>query len=323
MKIQDIIQENKKFSVKISQEQAGQRIDIFLSQHLPDLSRSVIKKLLDNQQVFINHIKKAKPSYIIKDNDTITLLSIPMPSSRSSKKIPSDIGVTIIAEHSDFLIINKPVGLVVHPPEESYADIALTDWLIQEYPQIVNVGDAARPGIVHRLDRNTSGIMIVALTNEAYLGFTHMFKNRKIQKTYIALVQGHPEESGSINLYISRHPVQKNIMHCFTSIPENSSARDALTHYKVLQYFDTYSLVEVKPKTGRTHQIRVHFKAIGHSLLGDTTYGIVSKKIGYHALHAQNLEFTYKNIAYEFTSPIDEKLQKLINGSTPAPTNEQ
>ena len=146
-----------------------------------------------------------------------------------------------------------------------------------------------------------------------------MFKDRKIQKTYIALVMGHPQLHGSIDYVISRHPVLKNMMHAVPGVSESNQARDALTNYKVLTYFDTYSLVEVKPKTGRTHQIRVHFKAIGHPLLGDTTYGSASKKLGYHALHAQSLEFVYKGVPYNFTSPLDAKLQAIIDSSILAP----
>lgn len=315
MNNQNIIQENNQFSLQVAQEHAGLRIDVFLTLQLPMFSRSLIKKLLTNSQVLINHTTPAKPSYVIKHNDSITLLSIPTPTQRFTKQVPTDIGVQIIAQHDDFLIINKPAGLVVHPPEQTFTDIALTDWLVQEFPQIKDVGESTRPGIVHRLDRNTSGLMIIALTQDAHATFTQMFKDRQVQKTYIALVMGHPQLSGIIDYFIGRHPVQKNIMHCFTAIPDNSCARDAFTEYKVLQYFDTYSLVEIKPKTGRTHQIRVHFKAIGNPLLGDTVYGTASKKIDYHALHAQNLEFTYNGQVYQFFSPLDPVLQKIVDTS--------
>lgn len=317
------IQENNSFSINISFAQAGQRIDIFLSERFPMFSRTLVKKLLNNQQVLVNKFTTAKPSYILKENDVITLLSIPMPMTRSEKEIPDNLGVTIVARHDDFLIINKPAGLVVHPPQETYVDVALTDWLIKEFPYIIHAGEKERPGIVHRLDRNTSGIMIIALTDQAHTAFSKMFKNRDIQKTYIALVMGHPEQSGSIDYVINRHPVQKNMMHATPGISESGQARDALTNYKVLEYFDTYSLVEVKPKTGRTHQIRVHFKAIGHSLLGDPIYGSTSKKLGYHALHAQSLEFTYQGVPYHFRTPIDPKLQQIIDSSIPAAKNHE
>lgn len=315
MNNKDIIQENSNFSLQVTQEHAGLRIDIFLALQLPMFSRSVVKKLLVNQQVIIHEKTPAKPSYIIKYNDSIRLLSIPTPTERFVQKVPEHIGVTILARHDDFLIINKPAGLVVHPPEQTFTDIALTDWLVQQFPNIVAVGESTRPGIVHRLDRNTSGLMIIALTEQAHATFTQMFKDRQIQKTYIALVTGHPQATGIIDLFIGRHPVQKNIMHCFPAMPENSTARDALTEYKVLHYFDTHSLVEIKPKTGRTHQIRVHFKAIGHPLLGDEVYGTASKKIKYHALHAQNLEFTYNGTVYKFTSQLDSVLQKIVDSS--------
>ena len=317
----NIIQENNNYSLKVSFAQAGQRIDIFLSEQLPIFSRTLIKKLLQNKQVLINQSHQAKPSYVIKDNDVITLLSIPMPMTRSAKEVPDNLGITIVARHDDFLIINKPAGLVVHPPQETYTEIALTDWLLKEYPQVIHAGEKERPGIVHRLDRNTSGIMIIALTDEAHTILSRMFKQREIQKTYIALVMGHPPLIGSIDYVISRHPVQKNMMHATPGISESGQARDAITNYKVLEYFDAYSLVEVKPKTGRTHQIRVHFKAIGHCILGDPVYGSTSKKLPYHALHAQSLEFTYKGTAYKFTTPIDAKLQQIIDTSILAPQN--
>ncbi|AXK60672.1 RluA family pseudouridine synthase [Candidatus Chromulinivorax destructor] len=316
-----VIQENDSFSIKISCMQAGQRIDIFLSEKFPMFSRTLVKKLLNNQQVLINKFTTAKPSYMLKEDDVITLLSIPMPMTRAAKEVPDNLGITIVARHDDFLIINKPAGVVVHPPQETYAGIALTDWLIKEFPQIIYAGQKERPGIVHRLDRNTSGIMIIALTDQAHTTFSKMFKNREIQKTYIALVMGHPEQTGSIDYVISRHPVHKNMMHATPGISESGQARDALTNYKVLQYFDTYSLVQVKPKTGRTHQIRVHFKALGHALLGDTVYGLKSKKLPYHALHAQSLEFVYQGVAYSFTTKIDAKLQEIIDTSIPLKEN--
>ena len=315
MNNQDIIQDDGSFSLQVAQEYAGLRIDVFLTTQLPMFSRTLIQKLLTNQQFFFKKITPAKPSYVVKSHDTITLLSIPTKTERISQKVSANIGVTILARHDDFLIINKPAGLVVHPPEQTFTDVALTDWLVQEFPDIATVGESTRPGIVHRLDRNTSGLMIIALTAQAHATFTQMFKDRQIQKTYIALVMGHPEKTGTIDYFIGRHPVQKNIMHCFTAIPENATARDASTDYSVLQYFDAYSLVEIKPKTGRTHQIRVHFKAIGHPLLGDTVYGTTSKKIGYHALHAQNLEFVYQGTAYQFLSPLDSVLQKIVDNS--------
>ncbi len=311
MNNQEISENNIHFSCTVSLEYAKTRIDVFLAVHLPMFSRTTIKKLLQNEQVFINQ-KIAKPSSIIQENDIITLLSIPSPIQRTHKDVSTDLGVTIIAQEQDFLIINKPAGLVVHPPEATYTQPALTDWLVKNFPNIIDVGDKERPGIVHRLDRNTSGIMIIALTNKAYQTFVQMFKDRKIEKTYFALVVGHPPAFGTINFPIGRHPVAKNIMHSFTAIPENSSARSAQTDYTTLEYFDDFSLVQVQPKTGRTHQIRTHFKAIGHPLLGDTVYGSPSKIIDYHALHATELKFFYQEKEYRFNSPLDQALEKII-----------
>lgn len=309
--------EDTNFSLTILQEHVGMRIDLFLALQLPMFSRSLIKKLLVNQQVLINQTTAAKPSYNLKLNDLVTLLSIPTPTERIVQAPSGNLGITIIADLDHFLILNKPAGLVVHPPEQTYTDVALTDWLVQNYPQIAHVGDTKRPGIVHRLDRNTSGIMIVAKTQHAYQTFTQMFKDRLIKKTYIALVVGHPEESGTITYPIARHPVQKNIMHAFTAIPEHSAARSAITQYQTVQYFQDFSVLQLMPKTGRTHQIRVHCKAIGHPLLGDTVYGTASKKIEYHALHAQRLQFNFDGTLYQFSSPLDTKLQAIIDTGKP------
>ena len=176
-----------------------------------------------------------------------------------------------------------------------------------------HVGTVDRPGIVHRLDRDTSGLMIIPRTNEAHASMTDMFKDRKIQKTYLAIVMGHPPESGTIDLYVGRHPSMRNKMHHFTALTKQASSRTALTHYEVIQYYDDFSLVKVKPVTGRTHQIRVHFAAIGHPLLADPLYGRKSKLSKRHALHAHQLEFEYKSKSYCFTSQLDSKLQNILN----------
>lgn len=308
-----ILKQNNQFSWIVPQQFAGMRIDAFLAIQLPMFSRSVLQKLIQHQQVIVNGNGPAKSSYKLKAHDHLDLLSTPFPAERKHDHDITYLNIKIVAEYADFLIIDKPAGLIVHPPEQTYKEAALTDWLLQKYPQIKNVGDPLRPGIVHRLDRNTSGIMIIALTNTAHQKLSQMFKDRMIKKVYIALVKGHPAQQGIIDFPIGRHPVQKNIMHAFTAMAENTCARDAYTQYKSVSYFTDSTLLQLTPTTGRTHQIRVHCAAIGHALIGDTVYGTASKKIGYHALHATDIFFTYNSINYHFTSPIATALQKIIN----------
>ena len=306
------IEENSVISLQVSPDEAAQRIDKFVATKLTSYSRSFLQKLFKNKQVTIND-KIAKPSQTIHAHDIIVITFPPAPVSRSEQEYPEDIGVKIIAQEEDFLIICKPAGLIVHPPDNTCKDVTLSDWIAQQYKEIARVGIIDRPGIVHRLDRDTSGIMIIPRTNQAHATFSQMFKDRKIKKSYLALVMKHPPEDGSIDFFIGRNPVKKNVMTHFTSMPENKTARDALTRYTTLKYFENFSLVEARPTTGRTHQIRVHLKAIGHPLLGDEVYGTSSKLIPYHALHAHTLQFNYNDKEYSFTCPLDEKMQNIIN----------
>jgi 23S rRNA pseudouridine1911/1915/1917 synthase len=199
----------------------------------------------------------------------------------------------------------------VHPAKIDSQYITLVDWLVKTFKELSDVGHSDRPGIVHRLDRDTSGIMIVARNNCAHAQISDLFKNRKIQKTYHAVVHGHPEKEGIIDLPITRHPVNRNTMMC-TIQKDNKKARSALTQYKVLEYFESCSLVEVKPTTGRTHQIRVHFSTIGHPLIGDAVYSKASKKIKRHALHATSLTFTFNGKQHSFNCEAPNDFNLLL-----------
>lgn len=296
----------------VEEQQAHQRADIYIAHHFSNYSRSFLHKLFKMNAVTI-HNKPIKPSYIVKKDDSISIQFPDESSEKNNFDIPYDIGITIITKENDFFIINKPAGLTVHPPDKNYTHITLSQWIIAHYNELAHVGAIDRPGIVHRLDRNTSGLMIIPRTNEAHDLFSNMFKERNIQKTYLALVMGHPDQEGSISYPIGRHPVSRGMMTHFSTLPEKQTARQAQTFYKTLAYYKDFSLVEIKPVTGRTHQIRVHFKAIGHPLLGDSTYGSNSKLLPYHALHAHKLEFTYKEKAYSFSSPLDPALQAILD----------
>src|ERR1700722_8801798 len=265
-----LIPPNSTFSFTITQEHIG-RLDKFLSSQFPLFSRSFFQQLITNKLVTINGKSAQRPSWRLKENDQVV---VQFPAERiiapSSKQIP-DITIEIIATQEDFMVLNKPARLAVHPTNNEDPQFTLVDWLLINYPNLGNIGFSQRPGIIHRLDKDTSGVIILARTNHGHTQFGKMFQDRTIHKTYIAIAQGHPPASGTIDVPIGRNKFNKTRM----ATPPNIAGpeRAAVTHYKVLEYFDDYSLVELKPITGRTHQIRVHLASIDHPILGDLVYG--------------------------------------------------
>lgn len=300
-----IITPESLFSFTIKDD--GQRLDTFITEQFPDYSRSFFKTLIEKGNILINQKAPHKAGIKLKKNDTIV---VTFPSAQKPKNYnPEDLkklNIEIISKHEDFLVINKPAGVLVHPPTEKSDTICLTDWITGSFKEVKQVGYTDRPGIVHRLDKDTSGILLIALTNQSHMLLSDLFRNRTIEKTYFAVVKGHPEKTGTIDFPIGRHNRIRNKM---AHVP---NGRASTTHYTVIEYFEDTSLVEVKPVTGRTHQIRVHFANIGHPLIGDTTYAKPSKKIKRHALHAYQISFSYKNNTYSFKSELPEDLKKLI-----------
>jgi 23S rRNA pseudouridine1911/1915/1917 synthase len=290
------------------------RLDLFAAQHFSPHSRSYFQKLIKDGYVSVNHQVILKPSFLLKNDDVVSIIIPPIQLPINPKEVPDELKGELLFEHADFLIVYKPAGLIVHIPDVKYSEPTLVDWLIAEFRQLSTIAQADRPGIVHRLDMFTSGVMVVARTNEAHIVFGNMFKDRYISKTYLAIVMGHPPQEGTIDLPIMRHPVHRNRMTCVKNGDNVASrvVRDALTHYTVLQYFKEYTLVEVRPVTGRTHQIRVHFASIGFPLLGDIVYGKKSHLLSRQALHAKRLQFTYQNQSYIFEKEMPEDMQGLI-----------
>jgi|SRR5579859_4648757 len=302
-------------SLIVPVDQAPVRLDAFIAQQKPEYSRTYFKTLATSGFITINGTKATKGSMMVRPADRIEISFPPPPALDIPKKFEGDLGVKVVFEHKDFLIIYKPAGLLCHAPTADSPQVTLVDWLLTYFHEIKTVGSQDRPGIVHRLDKDTSGLMIIPRNNHAHMLLSDMFKNRHMHKTYWAVVKGTPQASGTINYPIDRHPLQKNKM---THISEqnvhrwNIMGREATTHYKVLEQFKDCALIEAKPVTGRTHQIRVHCAALGHGLLGDDVYGIRSPFIERQALHAQALSFEFEGKEYSFTQGVPEDFKLLV-----------
>ncbi len=302
---------------KVAPEDNKKRLDKFLSENLPQYSRSYIQKLIEGGFVFVGGKIKTK-KYSLKESEKIkVILKEPEVSAlESDDKIKFDI----VFEDDDFAVINKPAGLVVHP-SESHKKGTLVSGILAKWPQVKGVGeDPLRPGIVHRLDKETSGLMVVAKNNEMFFWLKEQFQERKVAKKYLALVFGTPKEKeGEINAAIGRVGMKQVTLKRGRGYKKVTKTREAKTKYKVLEEFDGYSLLEASPKTGRTHQIRVHFAHIGHPVVGDKKYA--SKKmmekmsVKRHFLHAFKLDFFLKNgKKLHFEADIPEDFKNILKG---------
>ncbi len=294
----------------VPQDGIAMRLDRFLVQQMPAYSRTFFQKLIEHGNIAINNRTIVKASAQVKPSDTITVC-LPSISPAVHECIIRDyLQVAVIFTHEHFLIIAKPAGLIVHAPHRLSTTITLVDWLKVHFSDVAHIGPEERPGIVHRLDKDTSGLLIIARTPQAHLIFSKLFKERCIYKTYLAVVEGHPPREGDIAFTISRHPVLK---HKMTHAAPGGIGREALTHYRVIEYFSSAALMQVHPVTGRTHQIRVHCAGIGHSIIGDTVYGHPSAFINRQALHAYSLAFTFQEQNFEFKAPPPADFQQLLS----------
>ncbi|KKQ22365.1 MAG: Pseudouridine synthase [Candidatus Wolfebacteria bacterium GW2011_GWC1_37_10] len=284
------------------------RLDKFLTEKILGLSRSNWQKAIQGGAVKINGHFAPKQGFKLKKGDIVEVIEKKLIFPKSKFEIePQNIPLKIIYEDKDILVIDKPVGLIVHPTQKEHLN-TLVNALLYKYPNIKGVGeDALRPGIVHRLDRETSGLLIVAKNQKAFLQMKEQFLNRTIIKKYLALVEGVPKEKKGIIDYaikpskyyrLKKVVVKPSFAKATAGKKEelpSKSIRAAKTHYKVIKNFgDRFALVEAEPKTGRTHQIRVHLASIGHPIVGDVLYGAKEKfkaTAGRHFLHAYYLKF--------------------------------
>lgn len=310
---QTLIKQNQELTLTATNEQK-QRLDQFLSQQLPMYSRSFFKRAIENGAIQVNQQMVTKTGYQVKAGDIVTI-TIQETQQGQETINTADLGIEIIHEHPHFLIINKPAGLLVHPIHSKCTEVTLADWIKQNIENISRVGYIDRPGIIHRLDKYTSGLMIIARTSYAYAQFSKLFYDRDIEKIYYAIVKHHPPTQGTINLPIGRHPIQRTKMTtaCATG---TTTFRHAVTHYAVEQYFQDAALLRISLETGRTHQIRVHLAAIGHPIVGDIVYGTKSSDMPRPALHAHQLQFIFDKQQYTFQAPLPEDIEsylKLLN----------
>jgi len=270
----------EKYRFEIGEKDVGLRVDLFLSvqKNLSSLAitRTRIQALVKDKKVLVNG-KSVKSHYSLRNDDVVEIV---VPDLKESAVIAEDISLDIIYEDKDVIVVNKAAGMVVHPTDSGHNQTGtLVNALLFHCDDLSGIGGVMRPGIVHRLDKGTSGVLIVAKNDKAHQILSNQIKERKVKKIYLTLLKGRLEpETGSIDSPIGRSLIDRKKM----AVVEHGASRNALTHYKVLKYFttsgigvarSTYSLVEVEIVTGRTHQIRVHFQAIGHPVVGDETYG--------------------------------------------------
>ncbi|MBN1889788.1 MAG: RluA family pseudouridine synthase [Thermoflexales bacterium] len=270
-------------NITLSVAEGGQRLDKFVTEALADLSRAAVQRLIADGLLNVNG-HSIKAAYKLNTGDVIT---VRIPPPKPSELVPEAIPLDIVYEDGDLIVVNKPAGLVVHPAA-GHTSGTLVNAVLAHCPDLAGVGGTLRPGIVHRLDKDTSGLIVVAKHDAAHQALQHQFKARSVDKLYLALVEGQPiPPQGIIDAPIGRDRAQRKRM---AVVPDG---RPAVTEYKVIECFDKHSLIEARPRTGRTHQIRVHLAWLKFPVVGDRVYGFHHPNIpiNRHFLHAHSLSF--------------------------------
>ncbi len=270
----------------ITEEFKGNRLDVYLSELLDDWTRSSIKRQINNGGVLVNG-KKVKAGYLLKTGDEVAVDFVE--DHRLDDVVPENIPLDIVYEDADIVVINKPQGMVVHPAPGSYNG-TLVNALLYRFGSMSDINGKIRPGIVHRIDKDTSGLLVVAKNNNAHEKLAKQIAVHSCYRKYVALLEGViKEDSGTIKTHIARDPKDRKKM-AVTDV-----GREAVTHFNVIERFDGYTLMHFQLETGRTHQIRVHSKYMGHPIVGDKTYGFSKQKFSLEGqlLHARELELTH------------------------------
>ncbi|TMG02236.1 MAG: RluA family pseudouridine synthase [Chloroflexi bacterium] len=294
-------------TLELTADRGGERLDTFIARRCPELSRSQARRLIDEGLVSVNG-RQAKPSEGVTAGLSV---NVTIPPPETIELAPEAIPLTIIYQDGDIIVLDKPAGLTVHPAP-GHPSGTLVNALLAACPDLQGIAGTLRPGIVHRLDKDTSGLMVVAKNYRAQRALQHQLKEREVRKTYLALVKGVPSpREGTIGAPIGRHPKNRKKMAVV------ADGRESTTRYRVREEIagGKYSLLEVEPVTGRTHQIRVHLAAIGHPVVGDATYGRSSESIGRQFLHAHKLAFAMPlgGRTVEFVSPLSADLREALS----------
>lgn len=294
-------------NVIVNENDKGKRLDIYIAENFNELSRTMIKKLIESNNILVNG-KSEKVSYKVQANDNI---SIDVPEAKETKLKAQEIPLDIIYEDSDIIVVNKPKGMVVHPANGNPDGTLVNAILSICKNSLSGIGGELRPGIVHRLDKDTSGLIIVAKNDKAHINMSEQIKERNVKKTYIALVRGNvPEEEATINMPIGRSTKDRKKM----AVTKNG--KQAITHFKVLKRYSKYTLLEIKIETGRTHQIRVHMAEIGYPVVGDAVYSNGKNEFGIEGqmLHAYKLEFMHPitNKHMELTALLPQYFEEIL-----------
>lgn len=279
------------------------RLDKYLAKEYPELSRSYLQRLIEQGYILVNE-QGARVSQKLSVGDRISV-SLPPPST---PLVAEAIPLTIIYEDKDLVVVDKPAGLTVHPAP-GHPNHTLINAILAHCPGLADINDSMRPGIVHRLDKDTSGLMVIAKNQAAQQYLINQFKARSVAKGYLVLVSGRlTPERGIIEAPIGRDPSNRKRMAVVVS------GRQARTNYRVKEYLGNYTLLEVNPETGRTHQIRVHFSAIGYPVVGDSTYGVKSPYVKRQFIHAHYLAFCLPSTGEyrEFTCELPPDLEQVL-----------
>jgi len=285
-------------------DRPGVRLDKYVGEQYPELSRSHAQKLIAGGYVTVNG-RVAKAALKLGVGDRVEIV---LPPPAATPLSPEAMPLHIIYEDDDLLAVDKPAGLTVHPAP-GHPDHTLINAVLSHFPHLADIGDSLRPGVVHRLDKDTSGVMLVAKNRVAQANLAEQFKSHSVVKAYLVLVKGRlTPQNGIIEADIGRDPRNRQRMAVVTR------GREARTEYQVVRYIDGYTLLEVRPETGRTHQIRVHLAAIGFPVVGDATYGVKSAHLSRQFLHACRLGFKLPSSGeyVEFTSELPPDLEQAL-----------
>lgn len=288
------------------EEEVLERLDTYLSKRISDISRSEVKKLIKSGNVLVNG-KTKKPKYLLTIGDCIV---VEIPEAQSYDILPQNIPLDIVYEDDDIAVINKPQGMIVHPAPGIYSD-TLVNALLYRFKNLSTIGGEMRPGIVHRLDKDTSGLIIIAKNDYSHIELSKRLKMRDMKREYIALVKGVlTQEKGVIDEPIGRNPKDRKKMAVV-----QTNSKTATTYYEVLERFYNFTLVKMNLETGRTHQIRVHFSYINHPIVGDPTYSHNNKfNLDGQLLHSISVGFIHPRTGkyMEFSTDIPERFIDII-----------